>query len=394
MADRAADTSVLRLPRPLHPGAWWVWAFGLATAASRTTNPLLLGVLIGVLALVVGARRGDAPWARGFKAYLSLALVVIGIRLVFRALLGGGDGNTILFRLPEVALPATVGFRLGGAVSAEALVAAVYDGLRLAALLLCLGAANVLANPKRLLKAAPAALHEIGVTVTVALSVAPQLIESALRIRRARKLRGGIHRGRHAVRGVLLPVLEDALERSLRLAAAMDVRGYGRRAHVPTAERRATAVLVVTGTIAVCIGTYGLLDATTPRLLGAPTLAVGLLVAAGGTARAGRRIRRTVYRPDPWRGPEWAVAGVGVAVAAGLAAVAGLDPAGMYPAVDPLTWPHLPVAATAVMLLGAAPAWLAPPVTRTGRGTPAGRRTPSAATFSSATPAQAAEVAP
>ena len=29
-------------PRWLHPGAWWLWALGLATAASRTTNPLLL----------------------------------------------------------------------------------------------------------------------------------------------------------------------------------------------------------------------------------------------------------------------------------------------------------------------------------------------------------------
>src|ERR671939_669735 len=24
----------------LHPGAWWLWALGLGTAASRTTNPL------------------------------------------------------------------------------------------------------------------------------------------------------------------------------------------------------------------------------------------------------------------------------------------------------------------------------------------------------------------
>ncbi|MTV25510.1 energy-coupling factor transporter transmembrane protein EcfT [Nitriliruptoraceae bacterium ZYF776] len=360
----------------------------MAAAASRTTNPLLLATIIGVVALVVTNRRGEAPWARGFRFYLLLALVIIGIRIAFRALLGGGDGDTILFRLPEIPLPATVGFRLGGPVSAEAILAAVYDGLRLATLLLCLGAANVLANPKRLLKAAPAALHEIGVSVTVALSVAPQLIESAIRIRRARKLRGGIHRGRHAIRGVLLPVLEDALDRSLRLAAAMDVRGYGRRAHVGPAARRATAALVITGTLAVCVGTYGSLDATAPRLLGAPTLLVGLAIAVAGTALAGRQIRRTVYRPDPWRGPEWAVAGVGVAVAVGVAAAAGLDPAGMYPSVDPLAWPHLPAAVTGVLLLGALPAWLAPPVT-TGpvrdprgdrrRATPGDERAPAPA---------------
>ena len=68
-------------------------------------------------------------------------------------------------------------------MSLEGVLAAVYDGLRLATLLLCVGAANVLANPKRLLQSMPAALHEIGVAVTVALSVAPQLIESGQRVR-------------------------------------------------------------------------------------------------------------------------------------------------------------------------------------------------------------------
>lgn len=371
-----------------------MWALGMSTAAGRTTNPLLLAAVIGVVALVVTSRRGEAPWARGFRFYLTLALVIIGIRMLFRALLGGGDGDTVLFVLPQIPLPSTVGFRLGGPVSAEALLAAFYDGLRLATLLVCLGAANVLANPKRLLKAAPAALHEIGVSVTVALSVAPQLIESAQRIRRARKLRGGVHNGRHAVRRILLPVLEDALERSIRLAAAMDVRGYGRRAHVSPGSRRATAVLVLSGTIGICVGTYGLLDTSAPRILGAPSLLVGVAIAVAGTAIGGRQIRRTVYRPDPWRGSEWAVAGVGIAIAGGVLAVADLDPAGMYPAVDPLTWPHLPVAATAVVLLGALPAWLAPPAELPPRRSPAGdRAAPDSAPYPSAAARDRQEVA-
>ena len=51
----------------------------MATAASRTTNPLRLGMIIGVVALVVSARRSDAPWAKGFGAYLVLGLVVISM---------------------------------------------------------------------------------------------------------------------------------------------------------------------------------------------------------------------------------------------------------------------------------------------------------------------------
>ena len=48
---------------------------------------------------------------------------------------------------------------------------------------LALGAANVLANPKRLLQAMPAALHEIGVAITVALSVASQIGRASCRER-------------------------------------------------------------------------------------------------------------------------------------------------------------------------------------------------------------------
>ncbi|MCB0953642.1 MAG: hypothetical protein KDB13_13175, partial [Microthrixaceae bacterium] len=65
------------IPRMLHPGAWWIWALGMATAASRTTNLVLLALILAVVALVVAARRGSAPWARGFKYYLYLALIII-----------------------------------------------------------------------------------------------------------------------------------------------------------------------------------------------------------------------------------------------------------------------------------------------------------------------------
>ena len=90
----------------------------------------------------------------------------------------------MLFTLPELALPeAAAGIRIGGPVSLEGMLAALYDGLRLATLLICVGAANVLANPKRLLKLVPGALHEFAVAVTVALTFAPQLVESAQRVR-------------------------------------------------------------------------------------------------------------------------------------------------------------------------------------------------------------------
>jgi energy-coupling factor transport system permease protein len=59
------------------------------------------------------------------------------------------------------------------------------------------------------------------------------------------------------------------------LAAAMDSRGYGRAGDVPARLRRTTGVLVLTGLLGLCLGLYGLLDATAPRALGFGALAAG-----------------------------------------------------------------------------------------------------------------------
>ena len=337
----------------------------MGTAASRTTNPLLLGLVLAVVAYVVSARRTDAPWAKGFTAYLWLGLFVVCMRVVFRMLLDGQYGAHILFTLPELPLPeAAAGIRIGGAVSLEGLLAAFYDGLRLATLLVCIGAANVLANPKRLLKSVPGALHEVGVAITVALTVAPQLVESAQRVHRARRLRGEHGRRTRLFSEVAIPVMTDALDRSLLLASAMDSRGYGRTTGVPRRTRTITGVLVLVGLVGVCIGTYGLLDGSTHWSLGVPMLAIGLAAAAGGFFLGGQRVRRTRYRPDPWQIPEWGVAASGVAVAATMFVVGSIDPSNLSPSLQPLVWPSLPLVPTVAILVGLLPSWVAPPVLR------------------------------
>lgn len=354
-----------RPARDLHPGAWWIWALGMAVATSRTTNPLLLTLIVAVVALVVAARRSDAAWANGFRAYLTLGAVIVTFRVVFRMLLDGQYGEHVLFTLPELPLPdVAAGIRLGGPVSAEGLLAAAFDGMRLATMIICMGAANALANPKRLLKAVPGALYEMGTAVTVALSVAPQLIESTVRINRARRLRGDTGHRFHWFRQVAVPVMTDALDRSLSLAAAMDSRGYGRTSGADRAARRLTSTLVLVGLLGVCLGTYGLLDATTPRLLGGPVMVVGLLCALAGFTPGGKRVRRTRYRPDPWEAAEWLVAGTGIAVAALVYLAPTLDGRSLAPQLEPLSWPQLPPLAALAVLVGAAAAVVSPPPVR------------------------------
>ncbi len=375
-------TTAGRVPRDLHPVAWWLWAAGLATAVSRTTNPLLLLLVLAVLAYVVSARRSDAGWARGFKYYLLLALTVVAIRVVFRIVFETGvtPADHIMFTLPHLPTPAWyAGISVGGPVSLEASLSAAFDGLRLACLMCCIGAANTLANPKRALRILPGALYELGVAVTVSLSVAPQLIESVQRVRRARRLRAGRRKGVRALRGIVIPVLEDALERSLRLASGMDSRGYGRAGTATRRSRRLTGALMLAGMLGLCTGVYGLLDGSTPRALGLPALAAGAALCCCGLALGGRRVRRTSYRPDPWLAAEWTVAGCGVLAAVVLFATAGYSAVQLNPSLYPLTWPPLPLLPALAIGLSGLAAHAAPPPSDRSTA-PASVRLPSGST--------------
>jgi energy-coupling factor transport system permease protein len=363
-----------RVPRTLHPVAWWIWAVALAVAVSRTTNPLLLLLALSVLAFVVANRRSEAPWARAFKYYLLFGAVIIVSRIVFRSVFGSGVTPTdhILFRLPRVPTPTWyAGVQLGGPVSLEATLSAAVDGLRLATLICCIGAANALANPKRALRILPGALYELGMAIVVAISVAPQLVESVQRVAKARRLRGGRSAGLHALRSIVIPVLEDALERSLLLARAMDSRGYGRSGSASPRSQRITATFMIVGMLGLCTGGYGVLDASSPRLLGFPAILAGSVLCCAGLALGGRRVTRTHYRPDPWLLAEWIVAACGVVAAVLLYLSTSYHAAQVNPTFYPLHFPPLPVVPAVAILLAAVAGVAAPPPARQPR--PAGR---------------------
>jgi energy-coupling factor transport system permease protein len=360
-------------PRALHPGAWWLWAVCLAAAASRTQNPVPLLLILAVTALVVASRRSTAPWARSYGAFLKLSLVLIAIRIAFQALLStGAQGPTVLFTLPSLPMPASSGLKLGGDVSLEAVLQAFYEGLQLATILCCVGAANALGSARRLLRYVPGALYEVGVACVVALTFAPQLVSDAARVRAAHRLRGHDGAGPGALRRLAMPVLEGALERSVDLAAAMDARGYGRTTDAARVSRRVTGVLVVGGLLVLCVGVYGLLDDTATGPLGVPALVVGATAIGVGLRIGSRRTGRTRYRPDPWALPEWLVTGCGVVAAAAVLVDVHLHPADFYLA-SATDVPPVPALACLGILVGALPAFLAPPPPLPAGARPAAR---------------------
>ena len=358
--------------RTTHAWAWWAWALCAGITASLTLNPLVLTLITAALVTVVLARRGDGVWARSLKFYLLLAAIIVGGRVLLRLVIGGTSTGTVVFRLPEVQLPTwAAGIRLGGAVTAEELVWAATDAARLATILLCVGAANSLANPRTALKSVPAALHDISVAVVITLTVLPQLIASAHRVRRGRRLRGNTTRGLLGLGATLVPVVEDAVEGSMTLASSMEARGYGR-----TRDQRkvplTTTIALFAALVALLLGAFVVLGvpASSQTVLGlAPQhwtaialLVVGVALGATGLRSAGRRLSVTRYRPAPWGVPENIVCGCGalsVVVALWLTSPLGY-PEQLNPPPVPLVWPSLPLPVLLLPLLLVLPAVLTP----------------------------------
>ena len=370
-ASSSREAGGVGSPRLLHPGAWWTWAIGCAIAASRTSNPLLLLLLVLTSTVVVHMRRPDAPWAGSFRLFLRLGLAIVIVRVVLQVVFVAGIGTTVILPLPGFALPEWLaGIRLGGDVTAEALLMGFYDGLHLATIVICLGAANALASPARLLKSVPAALYELGVSIVVAMTFVPQLAADVERLQSARRLRGRSVTGVRAIAGSALPVLEGALERSVMLAAAMDSRGYGRTRHVPLRHRRAMATSLLAGLGAACIGVFGLLTAAAPTAIAIALVFAGCAATVAAAWAAGRRRIRTNYRPDPWRTAEWCVLGSGVVVAGIFVGCAtwGID---LSTSTFPPAWPSLPLLAIVGIVMAVTPAWTAPlpPVSRRSTST-------------------------
>ncbi|HVB94453.1 MAG TPA: energy-coupling factor transporter transmembrane component T [Acidimicrobiales bacterium] len=355
----------------LHPAAWWLWAGCLAGAATRTTNPLLLALIAAVAAFVVAARRTAAPWSRSIVFFFRLGLVVIVVRVVIQIVFVNRVPGHVLFTLPHVPLPSwAAGVSIGGPVTAQAVIEATVQGMRLAVVLICFGAANSLASPYRLLRCLPAILYEAGVAVTVSLAFAPEVVMAVAGIRDARRLRGRPTRGVAGLRGMAIPVLESALDRSLELASSMDARGYGRRVAVATGTRRWGTGSTAAGLLLVFVGVYGVLDAGSLPAGGVPFLAVGAVLVGTGMAFGGRRTNRTRYRPDTWGAAEWAVVGSGALALASMIAASVLGVSGLQLQVYPLHFPELPLLPMTGILVALVPAVAAPAPPSVGARSP------------------------
>lgn len=206
--------------------AWVAWVALVMAVGLSTTNPYYLGiVLLCVILVSIMAPKTSAAVA-GFRALLAFGLMLLAGSMVV-ALINGSFGGHILFTIPGPDLPSWLGgLRIGGPVSAEGLVAAAIRGLAILCVLLAFGVFNGAVSPHRVLRSTPAALFHAGLVVTVGLTLLPASIEDVRRIREMRALRGA-RTGLRNLPALVVPAIIGGLERSMRLAEAMEARGYG-----------------------------------------------------------------------------------------------------------------------------------------------------------------------
>jgi energy-coupling factor transporter transmembrane protein EcfT len=212
--------------RPFHPITFWAIFTALAVAVVVSDSVTAAVIALGGAALIVDRFRSDGPWRDSFRWALIAGIYLVIVRAFAGVVIGVPRVGTTLFTLPRIALPHWLpGIRIGGPVTWERLSSSLHEGLIIAVVIALFGAANSVTSPHKLLRILPSRFYQLGVTLTIATSVFPQLITTISRIRQAQYLRSG---AKPRITQIALPLLEESLGRAVALAESMESRGFGR----------------------------------------------------------------------------------------------------------------------------------------------------------------------
>ncbi len=159
-----------------------------------------------------------------------IAVGFVALRVVYRVIFGGGSGGgLVLLDPPTVALAGPFrGILLFGPVTTGGIATAALSALPFAALILVLGLVGVVVDLRALLVRGSirGPLRTVSRALVIALATFPALRDAVVRVRVARELRG-----EWSLASLLVPVLEQTVERAIELGASMEVRGFAATRH-------------------------------------------------------------------------------------------------------------------------------------------------------------------
>jgi energy-coupling factor transport system permease protein len=220
-----------RRASPLHAArASVAGAYGvaLATAALITQHPLLLGGLLGaVLAAAAAAGVGREIARAAVRAALPIALMSVLVNVLVSR-----GGLTVFARLGDWGVLGQMN------LTVEAVVYALVFALRLLIVTLACLLVLCAADPDELLFAARRISPRSALTAALSTRLLPVLGADARRLAEAQRCRpGGGLSGTRVKLAILRATVSGALERSLDVAAVLEMRGYGAGGRAPRAHR-------------------------------------------------------------------------------------------------------------------------------------------------------------
>lgn len=159
------------------------------------------------------------------RGALLLAVGFVVLRVVYRVVFGGaGGGGTVLVDVPRIRLSGPFEHvALFGPITTGGIVNAAITALPFAALLLAFGLLSVIVDIRALLArgAVRGPVKTVSRVLVIAWATFPGMLDAVRRVRVARDLRG--ERG---AASLIVPVLEQTIERAIALGASMEVRGF------------------------------------------------------------------------------------------------------------------------------------------------------------------------
>ena len=199
------------------PRAWLVWSLAAVTVALSTDNPVYRG-LVALAALNVLLTW--LPPGRRVRP-LGLALLFAAGFAALINLIAGHTGADVMVRLPgDWPL-------IGGPLTVESLAYGGVLGLGLAAALLAVAPLSLVLEPHDVVDAMPGPLERTGIAVATSLNLVSGFGRTFTEVSDAQRMRGWRPRGLRSWSEVLVPVVLTAIEDSVKLAEAMEARGFG-----------------------------------------------------------------------------------------------------------------------------------------------------------------------
>jgi energy-coupling factor transport system permease protein len=208
-----------RLASPLHAtraGVGAAWALALTAAALLLYNPIPLAALtLAVLGAGVGAGVG-----RRLAGTLRVA-VIVGLPIVAINVLASREGLTVFARLGDL------GPFGQGNLTVEAVVYGAVIALKVTLLMLVTTLASLAVDPDELLRGFRRLSFRSALTASLATRMIPVLGADAQRLAEAQRTRPeNPARGLRGRVALLSAIVGGSLERSMEVAATLELRGF------------------------------------------------------------------------------------------------------------------------------------------------------------------------